>query len=1456
MADTVVSDEALAEHLSDRLPDYMLPASFTFMDTIPLTLNGKVDRRALPEPVWGNRDNYVAPRNERETQLCSIWQEVLGLERVGIEDNFFRIGGNSLTAIKLTAAIHRTLAIEVSLTQLFELKTIAALASCMEEHTYTVIPHLAQDCYPLSFAQERILFIEQFEQGSDAYHVPHFVQLENTDCLPLLETAINRLAERHSVIKTIYPGDKDGQIYPQVLNQDLVIISRSCSDMDSLLNTVRTEISTPFDLATEPSLRLCHYQVADKHYLLLLWHHIAIDGWSLDIFMNELAELYHALQDNRSSQLPPLEITYGDYAAWQRSYLQGEKREQQLAYWQQALADYEPLNLPEDYPRSTNINYQGRNVNFTLDTHLSEQLRTLAKKQETTLYTVLLSAFYVMLAKLSGQDDIVLGTPTDNRHHAQTQPLIGMFVNSLVLRAQLQQTDNVETLIEQIHQRVTEAKAHQDIPFEQLLDALNVERDTTRHPIFQVMFSVQHAGENSPDNRLPFSPVILEDALYSAAKFDLSLFLSDEKTGIFGCLNYATSLFNESTIMRLAGMYQRILTAFAADQKQSLSGIDILSAQERHTLLHHWNQTDTAYPQDKTLQQLFEEQVEKTPDNTALVFEGERLTYRQLNERANQLAYVLRERYQQQMHNMIQSDTPIALYLDRSPEMIISILAVLKAGGTYVPVSPEYPAERVQFILADTAADCVMTQQRHQTILATYCQSLVKQPILITTDDPAVTATQPVENPAQINSASDLAYIIYTSGTTGQPKGVMVEHSSVNNLCQFIIRTHSLRPQTKTLFFANYIFDASVFEIFPALTAGASLYIVPATMAANSEQLQAFINSHEITRAFIPTALMNYCSADLFQSSLQLIHTGGETLNALSRPPELTVFNQYGPTEATVCATQNLLQGNDLSIGRGIDNTRLYVLNRNGDPVPVGTSGELYIGGAGVARGYLNQPELTAERFVINPFASEEDKAKGYIRLYKTGDLVRWRPDGKLEYLGRNDFQVKIRGFRIELEEIERVLSSHPQVKQAVVIDHEHNASHENVSHTNNGNKNNGNKVLAAYLVAEDVLSDSILMEYLASRLPDYMLPASFTFMEAIPLTLNGKVDRRALPEPVFGNKESYIPPRNDLEVQLCTIWQNVLGLEQVSIEDNFFRIGGNSLIAIRLIAAIRHEMNVDIPLTILFSCKCIALLADWLETDNTEICLLNYLTPASTAANKLFMIHPANAGSEVYDSLATALADTYNCIGINNHNLNSDTPTDSLHQLAKIYRELILTETTPEQPIHILGWSLGGLLAMEVACQLEQLGARKIRLFLLDTVLNNEEIKALKGKLDISDRDEIMTEKLQQMGATDTYITKVLAMMPFEMAIASGELSGKLNHTQITLFKAGQVNSLHKGETELKIGQLILAAPDNNISQWSANPPLVKWVTDYYHENIIEAVTMISAEIVHLSESQEKVLA
>ncbi|MBD2812519.1 amino acid adenylation domain-containing protein, partial [Xenorhabdus sp. Vera] len=696
-----------------------------------------------------------------------------------------------------------------------------------------------------------------------------------------------------------------------------------------------------------------------------------------------------------------------------------------------------------------------------------------------------------------------------------------------------------------------------------------------------------------------------------------------------------------------------------------------------------------------------------------------------------------------------------------------------------------------------------------------------------------------------------LAYVIYTSGSTGKPKGVMVEH---RNVLRLIINNGfaDIGPDDCVAHCANPAFDAATWEIWSALLNGSCLHIVPNATLFEPACFHDALLKGNVTALWLTVGLFNEYLDTLLPvfGQLRYLLVGGDVLNpqkikqvlSADYPPD-HLLNGYGPTESTTFATTYAITSpvdvtQSIPIGRPIANTRIYLLDAHQQPVPMGASGEIYISGEGVARGYLNQSELTTARFLADPFSSEPG-----AKMYKTGDLGRYLPDGNIEYLGRNDFQVKIRGYRIELGEIESALTAHSQVKQAMVIDHQRH----------------GHKVLAAYLVTEDTLfenlSDEILLAHLSGRLPDYMLPASFIFIDAIPLTLNGKVNRRALPEPVFDNRERYVAPRNTLETQLCAIWQDVLELEQVGIEDNFFHIGGNSLLAIKLTSAIRYKMAIDIPLNILFNCKCIALLSQWLATDNKKISLLNFLTPESVATDRLFMIHPANGGSESYAPLANMLADNYNCIGIDNYNLSTDNQIDSLQRLAQIYMELILTEISINQPIRILGWSLGGQLAMEIAYQLEQIGAQKIQLFLLDTVINNAEMKMLKNNVDISNLNLFIIDELQKMGASDAYINKVLETVPLEYKISDCDLSGILKHTNITLFKAGKINPNYNDDSQVELMKLIIKVTDNNISQWVTNPLEIKRLDNHHHNNILECTSVIRMEIINALEVKEEVL-
>jgi amino acid adenylation domain-containing protein len=1011
--------------------------------------------------------------------------------------------------------------------------------------------------FPLSFSQERLLFIQRFDKGANAYHIPYLVQLNHDARLQTLEQAFKLVAERHSILRTIYKTDDNGVSYQQVLDLPISIETITLADIKAFPAQVQREIARPFDLSTELPMRLRHYSIGGDDYILMLWHHIAFDGWSLEIFMNELASAYSSLCAGKEVSLPEIGISYADYAVWQRSYLSGEVLDTLLNYWKSTLSGYETLALLTDKTRPNRIDYEGEDHRFSLDSDLSKGLHNIAKNQETTLYVVLLSGFYITLKVLTGQSDIVVGTPSENRNHLQTQALMGLFVNSLALRAIVDPDIRIEALIRRVHQTVTLAKAHQDLPFEQLVHALDVERESSRHPVFQVMFGLQSFVNDAIHTaNLPFTHVPLDSSgiSYSPAQFDLGLFLEDGREQIHGRFNYAVSLFNGETVGRFSDIYQGILRAIVANPQQRLSDIDLVPQRERQTLLIARNQTDAEFPQNMTLSDLFERQAHETPDNVALLFENEKLTYKELNARANELARRIHYNYVKQ-GRLIKPDTLIALYLDRSIEMVVGILAILKVGGAYVPISPEHPDGRALFILHDTKTFILITQDRYIERLKSLTSTMADPPVLLSESslDHGMDAVASVSN--YVSKPSDLAYVLYTSGTTGKPKGVMVGHHSIVNLIMHQARAFDFSPNEVVLWVAAYIFDASVEQLFLPLLTGARLVIPAQSKIRSVEYMKRLITSRKVTHIIATTSYLlslGYISSPY----IKRVFTAGEACTqALKEQWGKLLINLYGPTECAVDSSQciSFFEHEKVNcIGTPLSNIKFYVLSDNLQVVPVGCPGELYIGGVCLARGYLNQPELTADKFIPNPFATEVDKRRGFTRLYRSGDIVRWLPDGNLEYLGRNDGQIKIRGYRIETGEIESALSEIPNVQRAVVIDRERG----------------GQKYLAAYIVSIPgcVLDFDSIRSNLASRLPEYMIPLTFTSIESVPMTINGKLDRNALPEPMIIDEDKYCAPRDSLERQLAEIWQELLDLERVGIRDNFFRIGGNSILCVQMV--------------------------------------------------------------------------------------------------------------------------------------------------------------------------------------------------------------------------------------------------------------------------------------------------
>ncbi|WP_420574203.1 amino acid adenylation domain-containing protein [Kordia sp.] len=1030
--------------------------------------------------------------------------------------------------------------------------------------------------HSLSFAQERLWFIEQYEQGTNAYHIPLLVELAENTAIHRLKEAIQQVVQRHEVLRTIFQQE-DERYVQLVLNEELKIHEHSHQNTNIEAQIVK-DINTPFDLQKEFPIRVNFYQEAENTKLLITIHHIASDGWSEDILLKEIDAIY------KGKKLPNLDIQYKDFSTWQRAYLQGELLENQQAYWREKLAGYEPLAMPTDNNRPKQIEYAGADELFTLPSDLSNKLRDLSKAQGCTMYTTLLSGFYILLHKYTGQDDIILGTPIANRHYAEIQDLIGFFVNSLALREQLDKESTVEELLTQVQANLIEAQRYQDIPFEKIVETLGVVQDSSRHPVFQVMFGVQSFGGETVCD--VFKELPLKDT-YAIAKYDISCFLDDSQDEIQGSFNYATSLYEEATIQRMINHYKLILAQMVGEETKKLQDYSIVTAAEYQQIVIDWNQTAANYPKDKTIHELFEAQVLQTPEKIAIVFEDKELTYAELNAKANQLA-----RYIQSQTN-VTPDTLIALCLDRSLETMIGILGILKSGAAYVPIDPEYPTERINYILEDTKTDLMLTQSHLADRFTANNEVTFIEIDTISCENIATS------NLTLQNQPNDLAYVIYTSGTTGNPKGVLQTHGNVQRLFSTTDHQFTFNDKDTWTLYHSYIFDFSVWEMWGALLFGRKLVIPNNETVKDIPRFIDLCLTHKVTVLNqTPTAFYTFADnlnyKDISELSIRYIIFGGDALQVKLLDNwwntkrkynfKTTLINMYGITETTVHVTyKEVFEDEKASsnIGKAINDLSSYVLDATNKPVPVGVVGELHIGGAGLARGYLNKPELTAKKFIKNPFASQSDIEKGYTRLYKTGDLVRLLPDGDMEYMGRNDFQVKIRGYRIELGEIENRISAIKNIKQCCVL----------------AKERNGNKYLIGYYVSDEMVGQEEILEHLSAQLPDYMVPSILVELEYFPLTINNKLDRKALPEAEFVSEESYEAPSTDLEIKICEVWQEVLNLEKIGVSDDFFRIGGDSILSIQLSSRLRKQ-GLNCSVRAIFDHRTISKLALFIAED------------------------------------------------------------------------------------------------------------------------------------------------------------------------------------------------------------------------------------------------------------------
>ena len=1149
---------AIRAHLVAHLPDYMVPVAYMRLDALPLTANGKLDRKALPAPDMAavfSRE-YVAPQGEIESVLAQIWADVLQVERVGRRDHFFELGGHSLLAMRMVSQVRQRLGVELLLGDLFANAELAAVAEVLARTGRSTLPDILpagrNTPVPLSFAQQRLWFLALMEGANTAYNIPIGLRLRGQLHVEALQRALAQIVARHATLRSRFAQQGDvAQVLTvpaeQMLPLQVQDLRRHPQPQQALDALIHGEASAPFDLERGPLLRGRLVVMADDHHVLLLTlHHIVSDGWSMGVLTRELTSLYQAFSHGQPDPLPPLAIQYGDFAVWQRLWLSGEVLHRQSTYWQQALAGAPALlTLPTDRPRPAQQDYAGSSVKVQLDERLTAGLKALSQRHGTTLYMTLMSAWAALLSRLSGQHDLVIGSPAANRTRSEVEGLIGLFVNTLAVRIDTSGALSGEALLARVKARTLAAQAHQDLPFEQVVEITRPLRSLAHSPLFQTLLTWQDSSAPT----LALGDLALEGIVQERhfAKFDLSLDLGEVQGTIIGALEYAVALFDESTVQRFAGYFTRLLQAMVDNDQAVLEHVPLVDERERQQLLFGFNATEVAYNLDQTLHGLFEAQVARTPQAIAVTAGEQQLTYAELNARANQLAHHL-------LALGVQPDARVAICVERSLEMVIGLYAILKAGAAYVPLDPAYPPERLAYMLADSAPVAVLAQGATRGLLGAVA--------VVDLDQPSW-QHQSVDNPAVQGVG---AYVIYTSGSTGQPKGVINDHAGVVNRLLWMQDAYGLGAHDRVLQKTPFSFDVSVWEFFWPLFTGARLVMARPGGHKDPVYLCEVIDAEQITTLhFVPSMLDVFLAhGDVRQAAglVRVICSGEALPGSLVRRfkqqlPGSQLHNLYGPTEAAVDVTAwncaGAITPDNTPIGKPIANTRMYLLDGQLQPVPLGVVGELFIGGVQVARGYLNRPQLTAERFLQDPFTQG--------RMYRTGDVGRYLADGNIEYLGRNDDQVKIRGLRIELGEIQARLTDCPGIHEAAVIARDER--------------------LVAYYTGV-CCEVEVLRAHLLHSLPEFMVPAVFVHLEALPLSPNGKLDRKALPAPGVESRvvRAYAAPEGDTEITVARLWAELLEVERVGRHDHFFELGGHSLLAVSLMGRLRRlGLSADVKL-------------------------------------------------------------------------------------------------------------------------------------------------------------------------------------------------------------------------------------------------------------------------------------
>lgn len=1303
----VPTASSLRSFLKERLPEYMIPSAFVAIDAVPLTANGKVDRRNLPAPPQihsVSEGSYAAPQTATQQQLIEMWRDILNVGRVGIHDDFFELGGHSLLAARLLSQIRKQFTVELPITAVFEARTVAALAEQIDTPdtaTSSVQPIPRDQPLAQSFAQQRLWFLQEIEpESSPAFNIPQAFHFTGSLKVSVLEQCLNEIVRRHEVLRTklVLDNGQPLQIIQPFKPSKLKVIdlsqrpdARKEADRLSL-----EEARRPFNLSEGSLIRTLLLKLDHQHHTLICnLHHAVSDGWSMDLLARELSVLYSAFVEGKPSPLSELSIQYADYAQWQRDRLQGETLQRQLAYWQEKLAgDTTIAELTPDYARQPIQTYQGVSRHFALPQNVADALVNLSQQEGATLFMTLLAALNALLMRYTGGEQITVRSDIANRTRSEVEDLIGFFTNGLVLRTDVSGNPTFRALLRRTREVALGAYAHQDLPFDQLIEAMRLVRDRSRTPLAQVLF----VWEENPLPTLEFSGLTMSSELLDngTAKFDLSLYMRNHGGRTTGYIEYNSQLFDYTTIERLLAHFQNLLAGIVNNPDETLFQLPLLGEQERQQMLYNWNETPMEYPQESCVHHLIEAQAAQTPDKIAVVFESEQLTYRELNLRANQVAHYLIARG-------VQPDTLIGICVERSINMLVGLLGILKAGCGYVPLDPEFPPDRLAYMLEDSSAPILLTQETLRDLLPPHNAEI----ICLDTDWQKIVdhAGADPANPDVAMSPANVAYVIYTSGSTGKPKGCQLEHRNVVNFLYTMKEQPGLNAQDVLLAVTTISFDIAALELYLPLVVGAKVVILSREITTNGAHLIDQIDQQQATvLQATPTTFRLMIETGWQGAQTLKILCGGEPL-----PPALVqqlvvkcaeLWNMYGPTETTVWSTCHRISLDDavISIGRPIGNTQIYILDPLMQPVPIGVAGELYIGGDGVARGYMNRPDLTKERFLVNPFVE-------HGRMYKTGDLSRYLPDGTIQFLGRADHQIKIRGFRIEPGEIEVAITKHPHVRQSVVIVREDTP---------------GTPKLVAYLVLQDgtnVEKDYSWRTFLKDTLPEYMIPSAFVVLEQVPLTPNGKINRKALPVPIYEQGENnYIAPRNEVERILSEIWAEVLGLPRVSVQENFFELGGHSLIAARMFAQIEKRLGKRLPLATLFRTPTIETLATAFEP----------LEPKPRVVASVEAKKAVRFDSPVVEIQGKGSKPPFFCVGggvINlrylSQYLGDDQPfyalqSESLDGYQAIRSDIgeiadffikAIREQQPEGPYFIGGCYGSGMVALEMARRLQEQG-------------------------------------------------------------------------------------------------------------------------------------------------------